>query len=1294
MIKYNYKKTTNEEDGRKLLKMKSSEQKDNQNSFEEFKYLGLLEDNSPRYYTEYNAEAAILKKQIDSPGVCNIAVVAKYGAGKSSAIDTYLHNYRRTSKEQKKNVAFGKPEDNKYTRITLSTFNNVEYDENAIERSILQQLLYSRKKSELPNSEIKRTNRTPMGKSFLMALLVAVFIASILIFGIEVRGIPFFGIEASWLKYLFLGIAFTLFFIIIFWLIHYRKLYKIKYRDLEMEVNSKEGNGTYTTNLINKFIDEILYYFDCINIDLVIFEDLDRLPTTEIFAKLHELNTIINGSRKRGGKVTFLYAVRDNLFKTEEERAKFFEFILPIVPVVNPITTGNKLRESIDRLVQENKDLGLTEKFIKGVATYIPDMRILKNTLNDYIIMYSKIFEDTDSKREYLSQEKLFALSLYKNLFPYDYVLLETGNGLIPMVIDLVKVRVESLRKIEEQLEQAKKRLEALNNEKLKSIKELKYIFQGITQKYTLRGRYSSDPLPIDIMDDKVSFVGLNHTHVAHWQNTQYFMNLPGGTTEVLLPNGEHFADREKLIVERIENNGKPTKDLVARLEKERQEILKLSFSEIITKQGVDICFPAELKSGYVNKYKLELQKIYNSGIDKNDDRFNSSEEIPETFLKQIQLQIKYLHFLVGNGYIDERYIEYTSNFKAKLITPNDAQFVADVQTRKGDFDYIPDDLSCIIKRLDDDDFRHSSVLNKSLLENIELIKKLDKQEGTNKYYYLLKILANTSDGDVTEKLNRYFSSSNLEQSEVVLKELIPVCPKVCAYLLGTGYFDDEKNDIIVICAIKFTPSQELQNISNVLLTYIGNHKNYLGLFKKAGDKSIAFIKETRPIFETLMRDDLQGEIQRYIIENNLYKITIHNLEVIFEAENRELINDELYSRNYSYILESSKTKLVEYINSNINQYVSNVLLNEKVTLKLEPSVQIESLLKNTSIELELRKKLIKKCTLNVENILDFDKELFAEFLAQGKMKSTWENVFGIYNTTGYTGELESYLFQTKVTGEFSNNEKALKFYTDILVNCSEHIKPILEQIEVQYRLEQFNINEMLKENPMSTSSDIGEKNEIVDTNLSTAIELGQISFSNTDFIRLYLLSQSRHSYLRKYEDEILTEFDIFFNYILSKKGQPNINSLISDIIFADTVPIKIKKALIDKNKTTIKISGHEVDYAKFFIKENLAVPTKILWQFTDCVEVSREDRRELLYLTVSKGIDLKTELDQYKAYFKNLGENWAKVYELGEKLILKQEEKIEKLLESLKKAHLLKFTRSKKQRKGFGGPTFIVQAS
>ena len=110
-------------------------------------------------------------------------------------------------------------------------------------------------------------------------------------------------------------------------------------------------------------------------------------------------------------------------------------------------------------------------------------------------------------------------------------------------------------------------------------------------------------------------------------------------------------------------------------------------------------------------------------------------------------------------------------------------------------------------------------------------------------------------------------------------------------------------------------------------------------------------------------------------------------------------------------------------------------------------------------------------------------------------------------------------------------------------------------------------------------------------------------------------------------------------------------------------------------------------------IGANIAIPTKILWQITDSTEVSRKDRCKLLYLAVSKGTDLMPELDQYKAYFKNLGDNWAKVYESDKKLIVKQDSETGKLFDVLKKAQLLKFTKSKKEIKDFNEPIYIVQA-
>jgi len=67
----------------------------------------------------------------------------------------------------------------------------------------------------------------------------------------------------------------------------------------------------------------------------VIFEDIDRFENTEIFVKLRELNNIINNSKQISRKVVFVYAIRDDMF-IDKERTKFFYFIVPVIPYINP----------------------------------------------------------------------------------------------------------------------------------------------------------------------------------------------------------------------------------------------------------------------------------------------------------------------------------------------------------------------------------------------------------------------------------------------------------------------------------------------------------------------------------------------------------------------------------------------------------------------------------------------------------------------------------------------------------------------------------------------------------------------------------------------------------------------------------------------------------------------------------------------------------------------------------------------------------------------------------------------
>ncbi|MCV5179985.1 hypothetical protein OFC21_31685, partial [Escherichia coli] len=78
-----------------------------------------------------------------------------------------------------------------------------------------------------------------------------------------------------------------------------------------------------------------VYFFEQTQYNVVIFEDLDRHNDGAIFIKLREINQLINNCLPTDNPVRFIYAVRDNLFITPESRTKFFDFVIPVIPVMD-----------------------------------------------------------------------------------------------------------------------------------------------------------------------------------------------------------------------------------------------------------------------------------------------------------------------------------------------------------------------------------------------------------------------------------------------------------------------------------------------------------------------------------------------------------------------------------------------------------------------------------------------------------------------------------------------------------------------------------------------------------------------------------------------------------------------------------------------------------------------------------------------------------------------------------------------------------------------------------------------
>ena len=165
---------------------------------------------------------------------------------------------------------------------------------------------------------------------------------------------------------------------------------KLNLKDLEIVSNDKKNES-----LLNRHLDEILYFFEQTTFNVIVFQDLDRFGNLDIFTKLRELNNFINNSEQMDGRdIKFIYAVKDEIFCNANERTKFFDFVIPIIPYINATNSKDKLLELFQDEVKSN--------FLYDISLYISDMRLLKNIYNEYKI-YSKTLEEQLDKTELLA---------------------------------------------------------------------------------------------------------------------------------------------------------------------------------------------------------------------------------------------------------------------------------------------------------------------------------------------------------------------------------------------------------------------------------------------------------------------------------------------------------------------------------------------------------------------------------------------------------------------------------------------------------------------------------------------------------------------------------------------------------------------------------------------------------------------------------------------------------------------------------------------------------------------------
>lgn len=438
---------------------------------------------TPEYLeAEHSGYVAAIENSLADSQICNIALSGNYGVGKSSIL-------REVARRQ----------DRRVVELSLSTLAPIEASKiddtvpiqvttptNRIQQEIVKQLLYRADPSKTPGSRFRRIERFRWRRETVTAVVLGLTVAVIfLLTGWTAQISSTFTTlnDTGPRTHLIVWAVGATIVLLVRWLFYGRLRIK--------ELSAGSATVTLDDNSVSYFdqyLDEIVYFFEVSDRDIVIFEDIDRFNDSHIFETLRALNTLLNASPQIVKPIRFIYAIKDSIFdrigleaegrkvepdttddpaQTEAVRAnrtKFFDLVIPVVPFITHRSARNLAAQLLGEIEHD-----VESELLDLAAQYVPDMRLLKNVRNEFIVFRDRIFSG-DGKQLDLSQTDLFAMMLYKSTHLTDFEKIRLGTSTLDALYKVSRELVtENIKRIEGQRRELRKRLTYKNGAKARS---------------------------------------------------------------------------------------------------------------------------------------------------------------------------------------------------------------------------------------------------------------------------------------------------------------------------------------------------------------------------------------------------------------------------------------------------------------------------------------------------------------------------------------------------------------------------------------------------------------------------------------------------------------------------------------------------------------------------------------------------------------------------------------------------------------------------------------------------------
>lgn len=673
----------------------------------------------------------------DNSDIKNVAISGAYSAGKSSVLASYKKNHSNL----------------RFLHISLAHFKSPDQeDETEIKESVLEGKILNQLIHQIPSEKIPQTNfrvkKKVNTKSVIRLTIGAVLflVSTIFFFCFDMWKNYLSSLPDNWFKTILtpsthqyalmvdgvLMVALLSF--VVYRLISVQKNKNI-FRKLNLNGNEIEIFEESDDSYFDKYLNEVLYLFENADADVIVFEDMDRFNANKIFERLREVNTLANIQLQKESKkvLRFFYLLRDDIF-VSKDRTKFFDYIIPVVPVVDS-------SNSYDQFISHLKRGGIFEKFnesfLQGLSLYIDDMRLLKNIYNEFVVYYNRL-NITE-----LDCNKMLAIVAYKNLFPRDFADLQLNQGFVYALFNKTDEFIKSeITEIEKAIEGKQNRITLSQNEHLVSMRELNVAF---ADKY-LRNYSWSQYNDSDLSD--------------------FVMNYLHGD------NKSEYMSRKQALEDKLHEKCDELNQEIINLEQKIIEIKNRQLHQIITRDNIDTIFSITSTN--------EIGKVTEFNEIKSSEYFDL------------------LKYLIRNGYIDETYADYMTYFYEYSLSRIDKTFLRSVTDKKAkEYTYKLKNPKLVVSRLRLVDFDQEETLNFDLFtyllqtSRIDYIERLiDQLKGTKNFKFVGAYF------DVTTELPAYIKCLNLRWSEIfstALNEKLLTEKQLRRYSIFSLYYSDDE---------------------------------------------------------------------------------------------------------------------------------------------------------------------------------------------------------------------------------------------------------------------------------------------------------------------------------------------------------------------------------------------------------------------------------------------------------------------------------------------------------------------